>query len=129
MLTLKLPSEKYTLQDTVTKLQTTLNQLRSKENDTTDKVKRSLDAVEQAQYEKSSAELEVRRLKDELERQHSRLRDAIAEQVKVSQTISDFLIYVFSRLLRILALFQKFFKTSLTLQMPMFLFGTRYYIF
>lgn len=75
-------SEKNTLQETVTKLQATLSQLRTKENDTTDKVKRTLDAVEQAQYEKSSAELEVRRLKDELERQHGRLRDAIAEQVR-----------------------------------------------
>lgn len=75
-------SEKNSLQDTVTKLQANLNQLRSKENDTTDKVKRTLDAVEQAQYEKSSAELEIRRLKDELERQHTRLRDAITDQVK-----------------------------------------------
>lgn len=74
-------SEKNALQETVTNLQTSLSQLRSKENDTTDKVKRTLDAVEQAQYEKSSAELEIRRLKDELERQHIRLRDAIAEQV------------------------------------------------
>lgn len=77
-------SEKNSLQETVVKLQANLSQLKTKESDTTDKVKRSLDAFEQAQYEKSSAELEVRRLKDELERQHARLRDAIAEQVKIN---------------------------------------------
>lgn len=69
------------MQDTVAKLQTALTQLRYKENDTCDQVKRSLDVAEQANYEKSTAELEVRRLKDELERQHLKLRDALAEQV------------------------------------------------
>lgn len=90
-------SEKNALQETVTNLQTSLSQLRSKENYTTDKVKRTLDAVEQAQYEKSSAELEIRRLKDELERQHIRLRDAIAEQVikyKI-QLIALYVLYCF----------------------------------
>lgn len=73
--------EKETLQDTVHKLQTTLTLLKEKENDTTDKVKRTLDVAEQAQYEKNAAEQEIRRLKDELERQHLKLRDAIADQV------------------------------------------------
>lgn len=44
-------------------------------------MKRSLDVAEQAQYEKGAAEIEIRRLKDELERQHLKLRDAIADQV------------------------------------------------
>ncbi|XP_048525300.1 serologically defined colon cancer antigen 8 homolog isoform X3 [Dendroctonus ponderosae] len=61
-------------------LQAALSALRNKENDTCDQAKRSLDVAEQAQYEKSAAELEIRRLKDELERQHSKLRDSIAEQ-------------------------------------------------
>lgn len=62
-------------------MQNTLALLKEKENDTTDKVKRTLDVAEQAQYEKNVAEQEIRRLKDELERQHLKLRDAIADQV------------------------------------------------
>lgn len=73
--------EKNLLQDTVNKLQSALLQLRDKENNSSDQVKRSLDAAEQAQYEKNSADLEIRRLKDELERQHGKLRDVISEQV------------------------------------------------
>ncbi|XP_049818676.1 serologically defined colon cancer antigen 8 homolog isoform X6 [Aethina tumida] len=75
-----LQREKEVLQDTVHKLQNAIGKLREKENDTCDQVKRSLDVAEQAQYEKNSAELEIRRLKDELDRQHSKLRDAIADQ-------------------------------------------------
>lgn len=73
--------EKEVLQETVTKLQNALSKIRDKESDTCDQVKRSLDAAEQAQYEKNAAELEIRRLKDELERQHSKLREAISDQV------------------------------------------------
>lgn len=69
------------MQDTVNKLQSALSQLRNKENETCDQVKRSLDVAEQANYEKSAAEHEIRRLKDELERQHGKLREAITEQV------------------------------------------------
>ncbi|XP_050300874.1 serologically defined colon cancer antigen 8 homolog isoform X2 [Anthonomus grandis grandis] len=67
-------------------LQSALATLRNKENDTCDQVKRSLDVAEQAQYEKNAAELEIRRLKDELERQHMKLRDTIADQ---SRRVSD----------------------------------------
>lgn len=75
--------EKETLQENVNKLQNALAVSRDKENDTCDKVKRSLDVAEQAQYEKNAAESEIRRLKDELERQHLKLRDTIAEQVSL----------------------------------------------
>ncbi|CAH1124873.1 unnamed protein product [Ceutorhynchus assimilis] len=78
--------EKEELLSKINKLQIALANLRDKENDTCDQVKRSLDVAEQAQYEKSAAELEIRRLKDELERQHMKLRDAIADQ---SRRISD----------------------------------------
>ncbi|KAK9694779.1 Centrosomal colon cancer autoantigen protein family [Popillia japonica] len=81
-----LQREKAVLQDTVSKLQSTLTILRDKENNTCDQVKRSLDVAEQAQYEKTAAEHEIRRLKDELERQHGKLRDAINEQ---SRRIAD----------------------------------------
>ncbi|XP_060520123.1 serologically defined colon cancer antigen 8 homolog isoform X2 [Cylas formicarius] len=72
--------EKSELRDKAKELQALLSRLKDKENDTCDQVKRSLDVAEQAQYEKSAAELEIRRLKDELERQHLKLRDAIADQ-------------------------------------------------
>ncbi|XP_030759912.1 serologically defined colon cancer antigen 8 homolog isoform X2 [Sitophilus oryzae] len=78
--------EKQELLDKIKTLQLALSKLRDKENDTCDQVKRSLDVAEQAQYEKSAAEIEIRRLKDELERQHMKLRDAIADQ---SRRISD----------------------------------------
>ncbi|KAI4472110.1 serologically defined colon cancer antigen 8 [Holotrichia oblita] len=81
-----LQREKAVLQDTVSKLQSALTILRDKENNTCDQVKRSLDVAEQAQYEKTAAEHEIRRLKDELERQHGKLRDAINEQ---SRRIAD----------------------------------------
>ncbi|KAL3275545.1 hypothetical protein HHI36_020304 [Cryptolaemus montrouzieri] len=81
-----LQRDKQLLQESVTKLENALTKLRSKEFDTTDAVKRSLDAAEHAQYEKNAADLEIRRLKDELERQHNKLRDAITDQ---SRRISD----------------------------------------
>lgn len=76
-----LQREKEVLQETVAKLQVALTKIRDKENVSSDQVKRSLDVAEQAQYEKKSAEMEIRRLKDELERQHSKLRDSFGEQV------------------------------------------------
>ncbi|XP_065162267.1 serologically defined colon cancer antigen 8 homolog isoform X2 [Atheta coriaria] len=81
-----LKNDNTVLQETVTKLQTALNSLRDKEHSTTDHVKRSLDIAEQAQYEKNAAEHEIRRLKDELERQHGKLRDALNEQ---SRRVAD----------------------------------------
>ncbi|XP_044272208.1 serologically defined colon cancer antigen 8 homolog isoform X2 [Tribolium madens] len=81
-----LQREKDLLQETISKLQAALSKVRDKENDTCDQVKRSLDVAEQAQYEKNAAELEIRRLKDELDRQHAKLRDAISDQ---SRRISD----------------------------------------
>ncbi|XP_031357563.1 serologically defined colon cancer antigen 8 homolog isoform X3 [Photinus pyralis] len=81
-----LQRDKGVLQDTVAKLQSVLAQFKDQENISCDQIKRSLDAAEQAQYEKNAAELEIRRLKDELERQHGKLRDAIGEH---SRRISD----------------------------------------
>lgn len=67
--------------------------MKEKENDTTDKVKRTLDVAEQAQYEKNAAEQEIRRLKDELERQHLKLRDAMAEQVNLTYSFKRFVFF------------------------------------
>ncbi|XP_066256384.1 serologically defined colon cancer antigen 8 homolog [Euwallacea similis] len=73
-------SEKEELLSKLKGLQSALSTLRDKETDTCDQVKKSLEIAEQAQYEKNTAELEIRRLKDELERQHLKLRDAISDQ-------------------------------------------------
>ncbi|XP_046747335.1 serologically defined colon cancer antigen 8-like [Diprion similis] len=60
-------------------LQRTLSSVRDREADTAHKAKRTLDLLEQAQFEKTQAEAEMRRLKDELDRQHDRLREATQE--------------------------------------------------
>ncbi|GLV42685.1 uncharacterized protein CBL_03425 [Carabus blaptoides fortunei] len=75
-----LQREKGTLQDQVSKLQYELAQLRERNSDTSHKIKRSLDVVEQAQFEKTQLEAEIRRLKDELDRQHDKMRETIHEQ-------------------------------------------------
>ncbi|XP_015516225.2 serologically defined colon cancer antigen 8 homolog [Neodiprion lecontei] len=63
----------------VEELQRTLSSVRDREADTAHKAKRTLDILEQAQFEKTQAEAEMRRLKDELDRQHDRLREATQE--------------------------------------------------
>lgn len=55
--------------------------MKDRNNDTSHKIKRSLDVVEQAQFEKTQLEAEIRRLKDELDRQHDKMRETIHEQV------------------------------------------------
>ncbi|XP_059480044.1 serologically defined colon cancer antigen 8 homolog isoform X3 [Neocloeon triangulifer] len=81
--------EKEELAETVQKLQKTLSDLRDRESDASHKLKRSKEAAEQAHFDKSQvqsdpvsdmSEMEVRRLKDELDRLHLKLREAIAEQ-------------------------------------------------
>ncbi|KAL1518197.1 hypothetical protein ABEB36_001858 [Hypothenemus hampei] len=72
--------EKDELNEKVKALETALK------SNVNDQVKRSLDVAEQAQYEKNAAEMEIRRLKDELERQHLKMRDAFADQ---GRRISD----------------------------------------
>ncbi|XP_067006840.2 uro-adherence factor A isoform X2 [Anabrus simplex] len=75
-----LQREKDELSEKLSKMNSAVNQIRDKESDSSQKVKRSLDLVDQAQFEKAQAELEVRRLKDELDRQHDKLRDLLQEQ-------------------------------------------------
>ncbi|KAK7869113.1 hypothetical protein R5R35_006583 [Gryllus longicercus] len=75
-----LQREKEELADNLAKLSSAVSHMRDKEADASQKVKRSFDMVDQAQFEKAQAELEVRRLKDELERQHEKLRDLLQEQ-------------------------------------------------
>lgn len=74
--------EKNELRETVAKLQAVVIQLRDSESNASHKVKRAQDALEQTQFEKNQTELEVHRLKDELDRQHQRLRDTIQDQAR-----------------------------------------------
>ncbi|XP_021932237.1 serologically defined colon cancer antigen 8 homolog isoform X3 [Zootermopsis nevadensis] len=75
-----LQKEKDALNENLLKLQAAVAQFREKEAEASLKVKRSLDVVDQAQFEKAQAELEVRRLKDELDRQHEKMRELLQEQ-------------------------------------------------
>ncbi|XP_063223775.1 serologically defined colon cancer antigen 8 homolog isoform X2 [Bacillus rossius redtenbacheri] len=80
-----LQREKEELSETVSKLQSTLAQYREKEAEAAHKAKKSLDIVDQAQFEKTQAELEARRLKEELDRQHDRLCELLQEQARKVQ--------------------------------------------
>ncbi|XP_075213786.1 serologically defined colon cancer antigen 8 homolog, partial [Lycorma delicatula] len=75
-----LQREKNELIEVVDRLQSTVAQIRDKEANATQKVKRSLDVVDQAQFEKNQAELEVRRLKGEVDRLNEKLRECAVEQ-------------------------------------------------
>ncbi|XP_072762528.1 serologically defined colon cancer antigen 8 homolog [Anoplolepis gracilipes] len=60
-------------------LQKLLSAARDKETEATHKAKRSMDDRQQIEFERSQSEMEIRRLKDELERQHDKLREAAQE--------------------------------------------------
>ncbi|KAL0274420.1 UNVERIFIED_CONTAM: hypothetical protein PYX00_006844 [Menopon gallinae] len=77
-----LQREKRELHESLTKLQATIVQIREKEMDASKKVQRTLDVVDKTQFEKQQAELEVNRLKSELEHQHDKLLEVISEQTR-----------------------------------------------
>lgn len=64
------------------KLQASINQIREKEIDASKKVQRTLDVVDKTQFEKQQAEMEVYRLKSELELQHDKLLEVLSEQTR-----------------------------------------------
>lgn len=70
------------MEETVKRLQSSVTQL--KESDAThfSKTQRNRDIVEHAIYERTQADLEIRRLKDELERQHERVREVQHEMAR-----------------------------------------------
>uniref|UniRef100_A0A8D8SWW3 Serologically defined colon cancer antigen 8 homolog n=1 Tax=Cacopsylla melanoneura TaxID=428564 RepID=A0A8D8SWW3_9HEMI len=78
-----LQAEKEDLNETLTKMQGLILQFREKEASALQKVKRSLDIVDQAQFEKGQAEQEMRRMISELERAHEKHRDSLQEQSKL----------------------------------------------
>lgn len=60
-------------------LQKLLSAARDKETEATQRAKRSIDDRQQIEFERNQSEMEIRRLKDEIERQHEKLREAAQE--------------------------------------------------
>lgn len=70
------------MEETVRKLQDSIDHLKENDAQHFSKSLRSRDLVEQSAFEKAQAEIEIRRLKDELERQHVRVREMQHEMSK-----------------------------------------------
>ncbi|KFB51799.1 mrp4 [Anopheles sinensis] len=77
-----LQRDKQNLEETVRKLQLSIDQLKDSEACNFNKSQRSRDMIEQVAFERNQAEIEIRRLKDELERQHERVREVQQEMAK-----------------------------------------------
>lgn len=70
---------KYEAEMKLEELQKLLSAARDKETEATQRAKRSMDDRQQIEFERNQSEMEIRRLKDELERQHEKLREAAQE--------------------------------------------------
>ncbi|XP_014615579.1 PREDICTED: serologically defined colon cancer antigen 8 homolog isoform X1 [Polistes canadensis] len=70
---------KYDAEIKVEELQKALSAMRDREIESSQKAKRSMEMAQQMEFEKNQAETEVKRLKDELDRQHEKLREAAHE--------------------------------------------------
>nr|XP_033328782.1 serologically defined colon cancer antigen 8 homolog isoform X1 [Megalopta genalis] len=73
---------KYEAEMKVQDLQKTLTSIREQETEALQKIKQTGDAMQQIQFEKSQSDMEIKRLKDELDRQHGKLREATQEASK-----------------------------------------------
>lgn len=74
--------EKRELTDSLNKMQATIAAMRDKESDTSRKALRTQDVAEKAQLDRQQADMEVQRLKSELDHQHQRLLDVLSEQTR-----------------------------------------------
>nr|XP_031839199.1 serologically defined colon cancer antigen 8 homolog isoform X2 [Nomia melanderi] len=63
-------------------LQKTLIAVREQETEALQKIKQTVDAMQQIQFEKNQCEIEIKRLKEELDRQHGKFREATQEASK-----------------------------------------------
>ncbi|CAO1313019.1 unnamed protein product [Diamesa hyperborea] len=77
-----LQRDKLTLEDSVKKLHKQMNDLKENDSQVFSKTQRHRDLAEQAHFERTQADIEIRRLKDELERQHERVRECQHEMTK-----------------------------------------------
>lgn len=74
--------DKKELEDTVRKLQSLVDSLKATDAQNFSNSMRSRDIAEQSAFEKAQFELEIRRLRDELERQHARIREMQHDMAK-----------------------------------------------
>lgn len=74
--------DKQTLEETVRKLQHTIDELKQSDANNFTRTQRTRDLADTAAFEKAQSELEIKRLKDELERQHDRVREIQHEMAK-----------------------------------------------
>lgn len=81
-----LQRDKHTLEETVRKLQNTIDELKNSDALNYSRTQRSRDLAEQTSFEKVQANMEIKRLKDELERQHDRVREI---QHEMSKRVSE----------------------------------------
>lgn len=70
---------KYEAEMKLEESQKLLSAARDKETEATQRAKRSMDDRQQIEFERNQSEMEIRRLKDEVERQHEKLREAAQE--------------------------------------------------
>ncbi|EFN85216.1 Serologically defined colon cancer antigen 8 [Harpegnathos saltator] len=70
---------KYEAEMKLEESQKLLSVARDKETEATQRAKRTMDDRQQIEFERNQSEMEIRRLKDELERQHEKLREAAQE--------------------------------------------------
>lgn len=74
--------DKQTLEETVRKLQHTIDELKQSDASNFARTQRTRDMADANAFEKAQSELEIKRLKDELERQHDRVREIQHEMAK-----------------------------------------------
>ncbi|KZC10941.1 Serologically defined colon cancer antigen 8 like protein [Dufourea novaeangliae] len=73
---------KYEAEMKIEDLQKTVTLVQEKEIEAFQKMKQTVDGMQQMQFEKSQCEVEIKRLKEELDRQHEKIREATQEASK-----------------------------------------------
>lgn len=77
-----LKQDKGSLEDTVRKLQLQITQLKEHESSNFNRSLKNRDLAEHISFEKAQSDIEIRRLKEELERQHERVRELQHEMAR-----------------------------------------------
>lgn len=74
--------DKQALEDSVRKLQQAIDEQKSSDANNFARTQRNRDLVEQTSFEKAQSDNEIKRLREELERQHVRVREIQHEMAK-----------------------------------------------
>lgn len=77
-----LKQDKSSLEDTVRKLQVQMAQLKEHESSNFNRSLKNRDLAENISFEKAQSDMEIRRLKEELDRQHERVRELQQEMAR-----------------------------------------------